>query len=401
MNKLDSQLKDLYNKILERPNFKSDRTNTSTKSIFGHQIRLNVNDGFPLTTLRKIHTKSLIHELLWFLSSYDDKYKKFGNTNIRYLVENGVNFWTDWCYKEYKEQKFKKWQADDLDGNRVKTFKLLSMKEFTKKIISDDNFALKYGDLGRVYGAQWLDFGGSDQMVEKNNQYKETKTNISIVDKMGWDKMHLDGINQIDSCIDLLISDPDSRRILVNSWKADEIDDMLLAPCHLMFQFYTEVMNIEERIERCNKNIDINDLKKYMSKLNIKDWNDITRNPLKQIKILDHFNIPERKLSLMFYMRSNDVGLGINYNIASYALLLHMFAQVVNMEPYELIYTGVDVHIYSNHIEQIKELLTREPRELPKIKINKEITDIYDFRYEDFEIVDYDPHPNIKMDVAV
>lgn len=402
MNKLDNELKELYTKILKKENFKTDRTNTNTKSIFGHQMRFDMNDGFPLTTLRKIHTKSLIHELLWFLSSYEDKYKMFGNTNIRYLVENGVNFWTDWVYDEYKKQKFEKWQSNDLkNSTTVKKFNYLSMKDFTKKIIKDDDFALKFGDLGRVYGAQWMDFGGHKQLIQETNEYKETKGDQVILDKLGWKEVYIKGINQINNVIDLLLENPDSRRMIVNAWKVDELDDMLLPPCHLFFQFYTKILTMDERILNCKNNVSEKDITKYMKVHYINNWEEIERDPRKQITILDHFNIPERKLSLQFYMRSSDTGLGLPYNIASYALLLHMIAQVVNMEPFELIYTGGDVHIYANHLKQIEKMVGREPRKLPKLKINKDIQNIYGFRFEDFEFEDYDPHENLKMDVAV
>lgn len=394
MNNLDNQLKELYQKILAQPLFKTDRTGVGTKSIFGHQMRFNMQDGFPLTTLRKIHTKSMIHEILWFLGSYDEPYKKFGNTNIRYLLDNGVTFWTDWPYKDYRINKINK--CKDL-----KNLKVMSQKEFEKKIMEDDYFALEYGELGPVYGKQWVDWGGHEELIQQPNFYKETKGDKVIMDKGDWKKVYLKGINQINNAIDTLLDDPDSRRIIVNSWNVAEIDDMMLPPCHSFFQFYTHVIPMEERIEYCLKHNNEEEIQKYMVKNGIMGWEEINRFPRKQIKILDHFNVPERKLDLQLYQRSTDSYLGLGYNIAEYSLLLHMVAQVVNMIPNEFIWTGGDTHLYSNSIEAAEELLKREPKELPILKLNPEIQNIYGFRYEDIEIVGYDPHPNIKVDVAV
>lgn len=402
MNNTDKQLKELYQKILDKKRMKTDRTGVGTKSIFGHQMRFNMEEGFPLTTLRKIHIKSLVHELLWFLESYDDKYKKFGNTNIRYLLENGVTFWTDWCYEYYKEEKFKKYQNNDLkDPSTIKKFRYLSMKDFEKKIVEDDDFALEWGDLGPVYGKQWKNWGGYEELVEKKNEYKETKGETILTDKLGWQKVKIKGINQIDKVIEQLRETPDSRRIIVNAWNVSDLDDMMLPPCHAFFQFYTEVLEMDERIDYCEKNYNIDDIKEYMLKNDVEDWEDIRRNPIKQVKILDHFNVPERKLSLQLYQRSQDVYLGNPFNIASYSLLLHMIAQVVDMVPCDFVMTTGDTHLYSNSFDATEELLKREIRTLPKLKMNKDIEDIYDFRFEDFEILDYNPHPNIKVAVAV
>jgi len=402
MNNLDSQLKILYKKILSDGTLKADRTNVGTQSIFGYQMRFDLRDGFPLTTLRKIHIKSLIHELLWFLGSYDKKYTKFGNTNIRYLLENGVNFWTNWVYKDYKEQKFKKWQENDLRNSKeVKQFKCLSIKDFTKKIILDDEFALKYGDLGAVYGKQWTDWGGYDEMVEKQLIHKETKSGKYIIDKFGYKQVHISGLNQINQAIEQLIENPDSRRIIVSAWNANEIEDAKLPPCHILYQFYTTIIPLDKRIDYCNETINNNDIIKYMNKHNISSWEEIDGNIISQVKILDHFNIPERYIDLQLYQRSQDVYLGQPFNIASYSLLLTMIAQVVNMIPRDFIQSIGDTHLYTNSIDATKQLLEREIRDLPKLKVNPNIQQITKFRYEDFEIIDYNPHPNIKVDVAV
>ena len=399
MNKLDTQLKSLYKKILAKPRFKTDRTGTGTKSIFGDQMRFNMQDGFPLTTLRKIHIKSMIHEMLWFLESYDEKYKKFGNTNIKYLLDNGVTFWTEWAYKNYTSEKLRTYKINNPDEE--KQFRILSQKDFEKKIIKDDDFALKWGDLGPVYGKQWKDWGGYNEKIQKQNIIKETNGDHLIVDNVGWKDVYIKGINQIKNLVDNLIDNPDSRRLIVNAWNVDDIEDMLLPPCHMMFQCYTEILTMEERIDYCERTYDVDDIKKYMLKNDINNWEVIKRDPRKQIKILDHFNVPERKLDLQLYQRSSDTGLGLPYNIASYSILLHMLAQVTNMVPNDFIWTGGDIHIYSNHIDQINELITREIKDLPTLKLNDDVGNLTGFRIEDFKLINYKPHSNIKMDVAI
>jgi len=403
MNNLDPQLKELYKKILSKDKFKTDRTGVGTKSIFGHSMRFDLREGFPLTTLRKIHIKSLVHELLWFLGSYDESYKKFGNTNIRYLIDNGVSFWNDWCYKNYKDTKFRKYQENDLKNSKtVKEFKFLSMKDFATKIKNDDEFALKWGDIGTgAYGKCWTDWGGHMEYVSKETIYKETASDYKIVDNQGIKKIYIKGINQINNLIDMLIENPDSRRLIVSAWNVEEIEDTLLPPCHSFWQCYTEILSMDERIDHCEKAYNKEDIKNYMLKNNIQDWDDIKRDPRKQIKILEHFNVPERYIDLQLYQRSCDLGLGQSYNIASYSLLLTMLGQIVNMIPREFVHTIGDAHIYSNHNDAIEEMINRDPRPLSKLKINQDIQNITGFRFDDFEIVDYNPHPNIKMDVAV
>lgn len=363
MNKHDWEYKKLLQNILDNGITKKDRTGVGTKSIFGTQMRFKMLDGFPLLTLRKIHIKSLIHELLWFLGAYDEKYKKFGNTNIRYLLDNGVTFWTEWAYESYKKYRLDKYLDDDLkDSKTIKKLKILSIQEFEEKIKLDDDFALKYGTLGPVYGHQWLNFGGYKEQVELTDNYEINRNGTRLVNSKGWKSMNMEGINQIDQVIDQLINNPDSRRMIVSAWNPAEIEDQLLPPCHMMFQFYTSELIEKER----------------------------ELNPGK-----------ERKISLQMVQRSCDAGLGIPYNIASYSLLLYMVAQVVNMVPDEFIWVGGDTHIYSNHITQMKELMERTSFESPKLILNPEINNIYDYRFDDFKIENYEHHPNIKMEVAV
>lgn len=339
-NKVDQQHKDTINKILKYGTKKMDRTKTGTLSIFGHQMRFNMADGFPLLTLRKIHVKSFVHEMLWFLGAFDEKYNKFGNSNIRVLLESGnVTFWSEWPYHSYlRSMEYRP------------ELPYMNIKEFEAKIVLDDNFALEFGSLGKSYGKQWISYG--------ENKF-----------------------NQIDYLIEELKKDPDSRRLILNAWNSDEIKDTLLPPCHMMFQLYSEKMNPDDR------------LRSYSMWLHEKN--------LPHGRPMEEFGFPERKLSLQMYQRSCDFYLGSPFNVAEYALLLHMISQIVNMIPYELIINIGDAHLYSNSIEAAKKLLDREGYELPRLELNKNIKNIYDFRYEDIKIINYQSHPNIHVDVAV
>jgi len=259
---------DLMQKLLDRSTSKADRTGTGTLSLFGHQMRFDLSEGFPIVTTKKVHLKSIIHELLWFLK---------GETNIRYLKENGVSIWNEWADSE--------------------------------------------GNLGPVYGAQWRSW--------------QTATGKQI--------------DQIQWVIDEIRKNPDSRRLIVSAWNVGELNQMALMPCHSFFQFY----------------------------------------------------VAGGKLSCQLYQRSADVFLGVPFNIASYALLTLMVAQVTGLKPGDFVHTFGDAHLYSNHLEQARLQLSREPRPLPKMKLNPSVTSIFDFKYEDFVLEGYDPHPAIKAPVAV
>ncbi len=262
------QYLNLLNRILTEGTQKGDRTGTGTLSIFGHQMRFDLRDGFPLLTTKKLHLKSIIYELLWFLR---------GDTNVHYLQEHGVRIWNEWA---------------------------------------DEN-----GELGPVYGHQWR----------------------------SWPDYKGGTIDQIKNVVDMIKHNPDSRRMLVTAWNPAEVEDMALPPCHCLFQFY----------------------------------------------------VADGRLSLQLYQRSADSFLGVPFNIASYVLLLQMIAQVTGLEAGEFIHTTGDTHLYLNHLEQAKLQLTREPRPLPKMKINPDVKDIFDFKYEDFELIGYDPLPHIPGVVAV
>lgn len=262
------QYLDLLQRIVDEGVVKTDRTGTGTKSVFGHQMRFNLADGFPLLTTKKLHLKSIIHELLWFLQ---------GDTNVKYLQDNGVRIWNEW--------------ADET------------------------------GDLGPIYGYQWR----------------------------SWPDYHGGYIDQISEVVRQIRETPDSRRIVVSAWNVAALSDMHLPPCHLLFQFY----------------------------------------------------VAEGKLSLQLYQRSADTFLGVPFNIASYALLLQMMAQVCNLEVGDFVHTTGDTHLYLNHLEQVQLQLTRTPRALPRMQLNPDVKSIFDFRYEDFQLSDYDPWPHIPGKVSV
>ena len=288
------QYLDLVQDVLEHGEKREDRTGTGTISKFGYQMRVNLQDGFPLLTTKKVFYRGIFEELFWFLK---------GETNIRPLALKNVKIWNDWPYDKYSKSP---------------EFKGETMDEFIQKICDDENFALKWGDLGPVYGKQWRNFGGVDQITQ---------------------------------LIDSLKNNPFSRRHLVVAFNPAEVDKMALPPCHAFFQFYVSA--------------------------------------------------DKKKLSCQLYQRSADLFLGVPFNIASYSLLLCMVAQVCGYEPYEFVHTFGDAHIYLDHIDQVKEQLSRQPKKLPKIWLNPEKKNIYDFTIDDVKVLDYDPWPAIKGKVSV
>lgn len=338
----------LMQDILDNGVVKKDRTGVGTLSVFGRQLRFDLKEGFPLVTTKKVHLKSIIHELLWFLN---------GDTNVKYLQENGVRIWNEWANAE--------------------------------------------GELGPVYGKQWRewrdckvvechDVGRTQQLMQRGYKYigniKEDGTTYLV-----YEKPH----DQISKVIQQLREDPDSRRIIVSAWNVSDLDDMALNPCHNYFQFYTTEMTLLERLDW----YEVNEPEKFASAplINHEDIDDEERLH----ETLDREGIPRRKLSCFYMMRSNDYLLGAPFNIASYALLTYMVAQQLNMVPDELVYSGVDVHLYSNHLEQAKLQLTRKPYPLPKLVIKRKPDSIFDYKYEDFELIGYQAHPHIAAPVAV
>jgi thymidylate synthase len=363
MNTIDYRYQSLLQDIIDNGVNKTDRTGTGTKSIFGRQIHHNMKDGFPLLTTKKMAWKSIVTELLWFLR---------GDTNIKYLVDNGCHIWDGDAYKRYYNKSME-FRGDWPD----------TIEEFVERIKIDDEFAKKWGDLGPIYGKQWRSWVNHDLEIPNGNglRYMEKQT-----------------IDQIANLISELKTNPDSRRLMVNAWNVGELDQMVLPPCHYGFQVYTRELSMEERVTIFND-------KKEKGEIVVSEFESVGDMNAWTNKLLDT-TIPTRAISLMWNQRSVDTFLGLPFNIASYGLLLEIIAKEVNMIPDELIGNLGDVHLYSNHIEQAKEQIGREPFELPTLNILhnpcKDIipTDISCYNIFDFELENYQSHPAIKAPLS-
>ena len=307
--------------IKENGTLKKNRTSIDTVSVFGTQMRFNLLEGFPLLTTKKVHTKSMVYELLWFL---------MGNTNTKYLKDNGVRIWNEW---------------------------------------EDEN-----GDLGPIYGHQWTKF---PNYVLKGGHMGDTDWVCQSYEN--------EPINQIKWAQERLRTNPDCRRIIVTAWNPADLPKMRLAPCHAMFQFYTEKISLHQRIDIAKN--------KGVICFGYRDEDE-------EHKKLSRQGIPERYLSCQLYQRSADMFLGVPFNIASYSLLTHMMAQTTNMVAKDFVWTGGDTHLYVNHFEQVEEQLSRTPKESPRLRLHSK-KDIFDFKYEDIIFENYNPHPAIKAEVAV
>jgi thymidylate synthase len=339
MNNLDKKYQQLLSDIIEFGVEKKDRTGTGTISEFGHQIRHKMSEGFPLLTTKKMAWKTMVTELLWFLR---------GDTNIKYLVDNDCHIWDGDAYKNYAIKNFGK------TGH--------TKEQFIELIKTNDDWANKWGDLGPIYGKQWRE----------------------------WQKVGSE-VDQIKNLIEELKTNPDSRRLMVSAWNVGELHHMVLPPCHYGFQVYTKELSRGERMDYWFKNNKPN--------RDVCDSVDASSEE-EQHKYFDGANVPKRAISLMWNQRSVDTFLGLPFNIASYGLLLEIIAKEVNMVPDELIGNLGDVHLYSNHIEQAKEQIGREPIELPKLEIYGEVDDIAHYEIADFEIKNYQSHPTIKAPLS-
>lgn len=346
MNTLDIKYQELLQDIIDNGVVKTDRTGTGTISVFGRQITHKMSQGFPLLTTKKMAWKTMVTELLWFLR---------GDTNIKYLVDNGCHIWDGDAYKNYQKN------MTEWFGNESQ----LTKEEFTNKIKSDDEFAEYWGELGPIYGKQWRD----------------------------WSKVnHTYGTDQIQNLIFDLKTNPDSRRLMVSAWNVGELDQMVLPPCHYGFQVYTRELSEDERLNLVpNKQVIIDDVNSFANFQN----RTIT-------DLLNDMDVPKRSISLMWNQRSVDTFLGLPFNIASYGLLLEIIAREVNMVPDELIGNLGDVHLYSNHIKQAKEQISREPfKKLPTLKIlNSQIDDVAHYEINDFELLNYESHLSIKAPLS-
>jgi thymidylate synthase len=376
-NELDLQYQDLLQHILDNGVEKKDRTGTGTLSVFGHQIRHNMKDGFPLLTTKKMAWKTMVTELLWFLR---------GDTNIKYLVDNNCHIWDGDAYKAYEKQQTNYF------------IPIYSQEKFIDKIKTDDEFAKKWGELGPVYGKQWRDWKG----------FHEGQHDIlKVVYGTEGREHYLVGIDQIANLINELKTNPDSRRLMVNAWNVGELDQMVLPPCHYGFQVYTRELSLEERFEitdKVNKEIR-QDLYSYAFNNPIYTGG-INQRPddVERHECLNGLDIPTRAISLMWNQRSVDTLLGLPFNIASYGLLLEIIAKEVNMVPDELIGNLGDTHLYLNHIEQAKEQIGREPYELPEVRLrNYETLDELLNTTDSMNMIQlwrYDSHPTIKAPLS-
>ena len=332
MNRLDKDYQQLLQDIIDFGVDKMDRTGTGTRSLFGYTIRHNMKDGFPLLTTKKMAWKTMVTELLWFLK---------GDTNIKYLVDNGCNIWNGDAYKKYKEYASNLEEPDmsvhveDIEESKIR---VMTEKEFIDKIKTDDEFAKQWGELGPIYGKQWRKWSGASHIPHPNKD----ETTEQQWYRMGHNSIANKEADQISNLINDLKTNPDSRRLMVNAWNVGEINSMVLPPCHYGFQVYTRELSLKERVD-------------YGTKRNM--WRlGQTINYLH----CDENNIPTRAISLMWNQRSVDTFLGLPFNIASYGLLLEIIAKEVNMVPDQLIGSLGDVHLYSNHIEQAKEQIGRK-----------------------------------------
>ena len=317
------QYLDLLRDIKENGELQENRTGTNTIAVFGREIRFNMSDGFPILTTKKIHIKSVLYELFWILGNHmkDDKYKNLPITNIKYLNDNGVTIWNEWA---------------DKDGN-----------------------------LGPVYGHQWIHWDTNKQISIRDGSYPNGE--------FKW-RFEYQGINQISELINKLKNNPNSRRLLVSAWNVGELDKMNLPPCHYGFECFSIEMNKAER---------------YTRWLAYRKNHKVEDTGMSAEGAMDYYNFPKRKLSLKWNQRSIDTFLGLPFHITSYAFLLHMLAMVTNHIPNELIGHLGNTHLYVNHMKYVDEQLQRIPKQLPVLKIKREVTDINDFKFEDFELVNY------------
>ncbi|MFD2640393.1 thymidylate synthase [Piscibacillus salipiscarius] len=314
----ENQYLELCKHVLNKGSDRGDRTGTGTRSIFGHQMRFNLEEGFPLLTTKRVPFKLIVSELLWFIK---------GDTNIRYLLEYNNNIWNEWAFKNWIESS--EYDGPDMTDFGLKAQEdpnfneqyLKQMERFKQMILENEEFAQKFGHLGDVYGKQWRH----------------------------WKTSQNDTIDQLADVINKIKTSPESRRLIVSAWNPEDVPSMALPPCHTLFQFYVQ----------------------------------------------------DGKLSCQLYQRSGDIFLGIPFNIASYSLLTHLIAHECGLKVGEFIHTIGDAHIYHNHFDQVKEQLSRDPRHLPSLSINSEVTSVFDFEVEDIKIENYNPHPAIKAPIAV
>lgn len=389
MNNVDKEYFRLLDAILTKGRIKKNRTGIDTIGVFGEQAKFDLYPDFPILTTKKVWFKGIVHELLWFIK---------GDTNIKYLVDNNVHIWDSWAFDRYQKEKPKRgglmladpllltnqekyWiknQNQDVIGFLNKRDIEKKRQDFVQKIKEDVVFANEWGELGEgTYGGMWRSF-----------PYYTTTYDGQGPD--GWDLPvhHARSVDQIQKVLDKLKTNPDDRRMIVSAWHPYWVDHCSLPPCHVLYHFNTEELTMNERYEACFAMGFATDL-----------WDDCDEEYVRNF--MDDHNVPKRRLNCLLYQRSLDLPVGGPFNISSYALLTCMVAQCVNMQPGIFTWATGDTHIYVDQIPMIKEQLAREPKELPKLWLNPEVKNLFDFKYEDIRLIGYDPHPAIKMPVAV
>ena len=370
MNKVDTEYFRIVNDILTNGRLKKNRTGVDTIGIFGAQAKYNVDlNAFPLLTTKKVHWPAIVHELLWFIS---------GDTNIKYLVDNDVKIWNEWACKRYMEKTGAKGHISAI------------LPIYVKNIKEDVEFAKEWGELGEgTYGGMWRAFpyfDNSDPMCHNPKTSDPTAPlDVHYETSSGY-ACEVGHVDQLQKVINKLKTNPDDRRMIVSAWHPYWVDHCALPPCHCLFHFHTEELTLEERIDI---------LQKQVGPVNL------PKSDVWIIQKLNEDNIPTRRLNCLLYQRSNDFFLGVPFNIASYSLLTAMIAHVTNMVPGTFTHSHGDAHVYVNHLDQIKLQMSREPKALPSLWLNPEVKSLFDFKYDDIKLLNYDPHPTIKAEVAV
>lgn len=375
MNNVDKEYFRLLTTILTNGRRKKNRTGVDTIGVFGEQAKFDINlDAFPILTTKKVFFKGILHELLWFIK---------GDTNIKYLVDNNVHIWDEWAYKRYVDW-YNKIRSDTVDfttnWNGTEPIQY-TQDEFIQKIKDDTDFAKKWGELGEgTYGGMWRAFPYANK-----GDRKEYDSDGELV-------YGLCTVDQLKKVVDKLKSNPDDRRMIVSAWHPYWVDHCALPPCHCLFHFNTEELTILERVQyAAAHNIAIQTVGPVLD----------ASNDAYNTSVLDTANVPRRRLNCLLYQRSCDIFLGVPFNITSYCLLTALIAHSVNMVPGVFTHTYGDLHIYSNHMEQVKTQLAREPKALPKLWINPAKKDLFSLTFDDVKLENYDPHPAIKGEVAV
>ena len=426
MNNVDKQYLDILKDIIDNGVWKNTRSG-NVKSVFGRTMRFNLSEGLPLLTTKKVFTKGIIYELLWFLK---------GDTNIKYLVDNNVHIWDDDAFRWFKTLDFKYLEREepyyDEEDNKTHIgghgcykldyciFDLEDDIENSYTIVLNNDIqneiSVTIEDLKNITKEQFIDYVKKNAWIHRYDIHQGRKVSDKKIYQFGdlgeiygkqWRNYGISGKDQIANIINTLKTNPDDRRMVLNAWNPDVLDNIALPACHMFATFWTRELTYQERfnilLEKNNndENIVANKIGEVCGDDNVNFDNNSLKDKFN--KLLEKENIPTRELSCSFTMRSNDYFLGASFNIASYSLLTHLIAQCCNMTVGELVYNGLDIHIYENHMKAVKEQLTRDPFKynLPTLSLNKEITNIDDFKFEDIKILNYESYPSIKAPLSV